>query len=52
VAKEAKNTTGTSKAYSNGRNRKNKCSSSQKPPARIRRQRRRNMKKFLCNRYE
>jgi len=49
VAKEAENTTGTGKAYSNGKSRKNKCSGGQKPPVRARKQRRGNEERLLCN---
>ena len=48
IAQKAESTTGTSRIYSNERDRKNKCNSSQKPPARIRRERR-NKKGPLCN---
>jgi len=50
VAQEAGNTVGTSKAYSNGRGRKNKCSSSQESSVRARWKKRRNEKGLLCDR--
>jgi len=49
VAKKARDTIGANRAYSSGRDRKNKYSDGQKLPIRVRRQRRGNKKRLLCN---
>ena len=49
LTQKARETAGTSKAYSNKKDRKKKCSSSQEAPARIRNQKRKNEKGPLYN---
>ena len=51
MTKETRDTTGTSRAYSNKRCRKNKYSSSQEPSIRTREKRGRNKKVLLCDGY-
>ena len=53
VVQETGDIAGTNRAYSNRRDKKNKHSSSQEPPVRIRKERRRrNKERFLYNEYK
>jgi len=49
VAKEARDIMSANRTYSNRRDKKNKYSGGQKSPAKVRRQRRGNDEKSLCN---